>query len=134
MSEKSSEAKMREVAWASGLMRSRIAPIGSAQSVETRIRNTARRLGWKFSRAKDVWYEDRRVSMKPVELRQIEEITGVKYGLEEVRSIDALVAQADALLMGTDPDFVRAFVAALRSMVGAADRAGAAGGAEHHDR
>ena len=124
MSEKSSEAGMSEVAWASGLLQSRVAPVGSAQNVETRIRNSARRLGWKFSRARDVWYGDQRVSIKPLELRKIEEITGVRYGQEEVRDIDALIAQADALLMGTDPDFVGAFVAALRSMVGASDRAG----------
>lgn len=115
---------MSEVAWASGLLQSRVAPVGSAQNVETRIRNSARRLGWKFSRARDVWYGDQRVSIKPLELRKIEEITGVRYGQEEVRDIDALIAQADALLMGTDPDFVGAFVAALRSMVGASDRAG----------
>ena len=127
MSEKSSEDRMSEIAWASGLLQSRVAPIGSAQNVETRIRNAARRLGWKFSRARDVWYGDQRVSIKPLELRKIEEVTGVRYGREEVRDIDALVAQADALLMGTDPDFVGAFVAALRSLVGADHRAGTRG-------
>jgi hypothetical protein len=128
MSEKSSEDRMSEIAWASGLLQSRVAPIGSAQNVETRIRNAARRLGWKFSRARDVWYGDQRVSIKPQELRKIEEVTGVRYGREEVRDIDALIAQADALLMGTDPDFVGAFVAALRSLVGAQDRSGTPGG------
>lgn len=111
---------MSEVAFASHAMRTRISPAGSAQFVETRIRNAATALRWKFSRARDVWYADERVSLKPRELRDIEHVAGVKYGREETRDIEALIGRADALLMGTDPDFARPFVAALRALVGAA--------------
>ena len=127
MSEKSSEAKMSEVTWASEMLQDRIAPVGSAKLVETRIRNAARRLRWAFSRTRDVWYGDQRVSLKPREIRQIEEIAGVRYGRQEVRNVDALIAKADALLMGSDPDFMRAFVAALRSVAGADNRPGTRG-------
>lgn len=118
---------MTEIAWASEMLQERVSPLGSAKLVETRIRNAARRLRWAFSRTRDVWYGDPRVSLKPVEIRQIEEITGVGYGREEVRNVDALIAKADALLMGSDPDFMRAFVTALRSVAGADHRPGTLG-------
>ena len=113
---------MTELTFCSEQMQERIAPLGTAQFVSTRIRNAARRLGWSYSRAKDVWYADPRVSIKPRELRRIEEIAGVRYGRQEVREIDAILSRADALLMGSDPDFVGAFVAALRTFAGALDR------------
>ncbi len=124
MSEKSSEnAEMSELAWAQGVLQKRIAPLGSEKFVETRIRNAARKLGWKFSRARTVWYQDERASIKPHELRRIEELTGLKYGQQELRSVEDLIANADALLAGNDPDFHRPFVAAFRAFVGALDRA-----------
>jgi len=103
-------------------MQSRIAPVGSAQYVKTRIRIAATRLGWKYGRTRDVWYADPRVSIKPSELRKIEQVAGLKYGQEEIRSIDQLIANADALLMGNDPDFVGAFVAAFRTFASTLDR------------
>lgn len=113
---------MTELAFASEAMRTRIAPVGSAQYVETRIRLSANVLKWSFSRARDVWYADPRVSLKPRELRDIETVAGVVYGRAEVRTTEQLIANADALLMGNDPDFVGAFVAAFRTFTGALDR------------
>lgn len=118
---------MSELTWASNVMQERISPLGSAQFVETRIRNAAKALGWKFSRAQQVWYNDERVAIRPRELRQIEALTGLRYGQEELRSVDQLLSNADALLMGTDPDFHRAFVAAFRAFVGALNRPGTQG-------
>lgn len=60
----------------------------------------------------------------PAELVQIEEVTGLRYGRKELTEIDALIARADALLDGNDPDFHRPFVAALRAFFGAVDRPG----------
>lgn len=126
MSELTTEkSEMTELTFASEMMQSRIAPVGSAQFVETRIRAAALALRWKFSRAKDVWYADPRVSLKPRELRKIEEVAGVQYGRAEVQEIDLLIGRADALLMGHDPDFHSPFVDALRALIGAVDRAGA---------
>lgn len=129
MSESSSEkSNMSEIAWASDTLRNHVAPIGSAQYVETRIRNAAKALGWKFSRAREIWYEDERVAIRPHELRDIEEHTGLHYGRQELRDIDRLIGRADALLMGEDTDLYRAFTAAFRAFVSALDRTGTPGG------
>lgn len=128
MSESSSEKpEMSELAFASETMQQRIAPVGSAQYVETRIRIAALALKWRFSRARDVWYADPRVSLKPRELRDIETVAGITYGRQELRSVEQLIANADALTMGSDPDFAGAFAVALRAFVGALDRSRAAG-------
>lgn len=120
---------MSELTWASDALHDRVAPMGSAQNVETRIRNAAKALGWKFSRAREIWYADDRVAMRPREMRQIEEYTGLRYGQDELRTVDQLIANADALLLGQDPDFASAFAAGLRAFIGALDRsrAGRAG-------
>jgi hypothetical protein len=129
MSERASENSemTTELAFASEAMRSKIAPVGSAQYVETRIRKAARLLNWRFSRARDVWYADPRVSLKARELRDIETVAGVQYGRAELRTNDQLIAQADALLEGVHEDFHRPFVAAFRAFFGALDRSGAGG-------
>lgn len=122
----SEKSEMSEIAWASNALQERIAPIGSAQYVETRIRKAATALGWKFSRTRTVWYGDERASIRPRELRRIEEVAGIQYGREEVRSVDELISSADALLMGVHEDFYSAFAAALRAVAGAVDRTRAA--------
>lgn len=125
MSEITSEkSEMSELVWASQMMRERIAPAGSAESKGERIRAAARALRWKFSRAKHVWYADDRVSLKPVEMRKIEEITGVRYGQQEVAELDQLISRADALLEGADADFYRPFVDAFRQALRAVARPG----------
>ena len=50
------------------------------------------------------------------------ELTGLEFARQELRTNDQLIASAEALLMGSDPDFVSAFVAALRTFAGALDR------------
>lgn len=124
MSENQSEqSEMNELAFASEAMRSKIAPVGCAQYVETRIRKAARDLKWKFSRARDVWYADPRVSLKARELRDIETVAGVQYGREELRSVDHLIARADSLAaLEADESVYSAFAAAFRAFVGSLDR------------
>lgn len=121
---------MSELTWAQYALKDHVAPLGSAQSVEARIRLAARRLKWKYSRAATVWYADERASIKPRELRQIEEVTGLEYGRQELRAVEALIGNADALLMGSDPDFYSAFVAGLRAFASAVYSARAAGDRE----
>lgn len=117
MSEKrTGESEMSELVFASRMMQTRIAPAGSAGSKGERLRNAALALRWKYSRARHVWYADESVSIKPRELRQIEELCGVKYGQQELRTNDDLIAQASALLVGHEADFYSAFFAALRSL------------------
>ena len=123
MSENASEkSKMCELVFAARMMREVLAPPGCAGSKSERIREAARRLHWKYSRALSVWYADERVSLKPHELRGIEEVSGVRYGKQEVHEIDQLISRADALLEGQDADFHSAFMAALRAMARLADR------------
>lgn len=116
MSEKQSEKSemQSELVWASQTLKSVVAPPGAASSKLERIRLAARMLRWKFSRAKDVWYADERVSLKPREIRKIEEITGVTYGRKEIDELDQFISRADALLEGQDEDFYRPFVDAFR--------------------
>jgi hypothetical protein len=121
---------MTELTWARNALQNHVAPIGSAQTVKARIRLSARRLKWKFSRVAAVWYADERVSMKPRELRQIEEITGLEYGRQELRAVEDLISNADALLMGNDPDFYGAFVAGMRAFASAFHSARASRGDE----
>jgi hypothetical protein len=126
MSEKSSEnSEMSEVAFASEMLKSAIAPAAISSHIGERIRAAAVTLRWSQSRTKDIWYADPRVSIKPRELRQIEEITGVRYGREELANIDALISRADALLVDESPRGGSPILAALRALVGAVDRAGA---------
>lgn len=128
MSEKRLEkSEMHELVWASNVLRTHVAPPGSAAGKVERIRNAAHALKWKFSRAKDVWYADERVSLKPREIRKIEEVSGVRYGRQEVEEIDRLISRADALLEGADADFYRPFVTAFRAFARALDRTGTEG-------
>jgi hypothetical protein len=117
---KSEKSDLSELAWAQEQLRENVAPRGS---VKERVRTAALRLGWSHSRTRTLWYADDRASVKPKELRRITELTGVEYGREELRSVDDLIAQADARLMGNDPDFHSAFAAALRTFIGAFHRA-----------
>jgi hypothetical protein len=117
----SEKSEITELAFASQMMRERIAPIGSAASKGERVRLSARRLKWKSSRARDVWYAEPRVSLKPSELRQIEGVSGVKY-LELARSEALahadLITRVEALLVGNEATFASALLSALRSVAG----------------
>jgi hypothetical protein len=117
----SEKSKMSSVEFGSYALRNHIAPPTMGQ-VKARIRHAARRLQWSFTRTRDVWYADERISLSADELRTIEEETGLRYGREEVRSVEALITQAEALLGGSDEDFHRPFLAALRAVARIADR------------
>lgn len=125
MSEKPSEnSEMSEIAFASDMLQNAIAPASLSSHIGKRIRAAALALRWSQSRTKDIWYQDPRVSIKPRELRQIEEMTGVRYGREEIANIDALISRADALLVDENPRGGSPILAALRALAGAVDRAG----------
>lgn len=102
-------------------LRDRIAPpyLGS---VKARIRHAARKLGWSFTRTRDAWYADPKISISGRELTRVEQVSGLEYARKELRSIDDLIAKADALLDGPEADFHRPFVAAFRAFIGALDR------------
>lgn len=123
MSEKQlGKSEMSSVDFAASALQRYVAPKSEGHNVKDRIRMAARRLNWSFSRTKDVWYADPRVSIDADELRAIEEAAGVKYGRIEVRTIDELIAKADALLDGPEADFYRPLVDGFRSFIRALDR------------
>jgi len=122
MSENAVEkSEMSSVEFTQYALRSHIAP-PAIGSVKARLRHATRKLGWTPNRTKDAWYADPRISISADELRRIEEITGLHYGREELRSVEELISRADALLEGTDEDFHRPFLAALRAVARIADR------------
>lgn len=102
-------------------LRERVAP-PSVGTAKARIRHASRRLGWSYTRTKDAWYADRRIAVKADELRTIEQTTGLRYGRQELHEIDAYIAKAEALLEGSDEDFHRPFIAAVRAFFGALHR------------
>lgn len=119
MSENRSEkSEMSSVQFVQGALRKHVAPPGSGVNVGDRIRVAARRLGWNYSRTRSAWYADR-VSVSADELRKIEETTGLRYGRQELATVEELIARADSLLHGPDADFHRPFVTAIRAMAGA---------------
>lgn len=124
---------MTTAEYAQYAMQSRLAP-RRLGSIKTRLWHAQRLLAqrnWTKNRVRDLWYKDPRASApKWEEVTDLEELTGLEYARQEVRTNDQIIAYADALLMGGDPDFVGAFVAALRAVVGLSDRTRTPGGDE----
>lgn len=126
VSKKASEfSKMQTAEFVQDALHVRLAP-PSMGSVKARLRHAQRELrarGWTANRVRDLWYADERASEpKWTEIHDLEELTGLEFARQELRTNDQLIANAEALLMGSDPDFVSAFVAALRTFAGALDR------------
>lgn len=113
---------MSELGFASRMMKEVIAPPGSAASKKERLVLAARKLRWKYNRARAVWYGDERVQLKLVELREIEEVAGINYGKQELNRLSDIIAEADALLDGQDPHICRAFIRAMGVFIGALRR------------
>lgn len=105
----------------------RIAPrsLGSVKVRLPRAQSLLSARGWTANRVRDLWYADPRASApKWEEINDLEQLSGLEYARQDLRSVDQLIANADALLMGGDPDFLGAFVAAFRAFAGAMDRSG----------
>lgn len=123
MSEKSSEkSEMSTVEFCQRALREEISPpvIGS---VKARISAASRQLGWSYTRTRDAWYADPRISIKPEELFRVEAVSGLSYARQEMRKNDTAIARAEALLDGEDPRLLRTLVAAVREAFGLRHRA-----------
>lgn len=116
------KSEMSTVEFCQRALREEIAP-PSVGSVKLRIRTAARDLGWSFTRTKDAWYADPRISIKPEELFRIEAVSGLSYARQEMRKNDHAIERANALLGGEDPRLLRTLVAAVREAFGLRDRA-----------
>ena len=101
-----------------------IAPrqVGNIKMRLNSAREVMRRREWTDNRVRDCWYADPRISLSADEIRDLEEVTGLKYGKQEARELDELIARADALLGGPDAGVVRALIDAFRQALGALDR------------
>lgn len=103
-------------------LRDHVAP-KSLGAVKVRLPHAQRLLkprGWTANRVRELWYLDPRASEpKWREIHDIEEITGLTYARQELRTNDELISQADALLEGVHADFYGPLVAALRAFTGA---------------
>lgn len=111
MSDKRSEKfEMSSVAEASTLLRRVAGPRGSGDNIKRLIERAARRVGFGYSRARDIWYEDaRRIDSEEMDrLRD----RAAKFEAQETR--DSLVAMR-ARLAQTDPEFHRETIDALDS-------------------
>lgn len=119
MSEKPSEKSEmpNSVEFVQDALRNHVAPPSAGVNVSDRIRVAARRLGWSYTRTKDAWYADPRISIKADEVRKIEETTGVRYGREELQSVENLIASADAILGNASKDIPSAYVLAFRAVI-----------------
>lgn len=124
MSEKTSEkSKMSTVEFCQRALKDEIAP-RNIGDVQTRIREAARALGWSYTRTKDAWYADPRISIKPHELFRVEAVSGLSYAREEMRTNDAAIERATALLGGEDAHLIRAMATALFKALGLSHSAG----------
>jgi hypothetical protein len=106
-------------------LRERVAPksLGLVKVRLPHAQSILGRKGWTPNRVRDLWYADERASdPKWEEINDLEQLTGLEYARQELRSVDQLIANADALTMGTDPDFAGAFATALRAFIGAFHR------------
>lgn len=119
MSEKSSEkSEMSTATFCQFALQNKIAP-KSVGSVQTRITTAARHLGWSYTRTRDAWYADPRISIRGHELRRVEDVSGLVYeARQEVQKNEDAIDKATALLGGEDAHLVRSIVAAVRSVLG----------------
>ena len=108
--------EMSALAEASWLVRQAAEPRPVGDSVKAAIRRAAHRLGFSYSRTKDIWYADaRRIDAHEMDAlrrkareRDQEEIARV----EAVAAVDRLVALREALAQA-DENFNQPYVAAL---------------------
>lgn len=119
MPEKASEKKeMSVAAFCQETLQKEIAP-ASLGKVNYRIIIAARELRWSYTRTKDVWYADPKISIRGHELRRVEDVSGLVYeARQEVQKNDDAIDKATALLGGEDAHLVRSIVAAVRSVLG----------------
>lgn len=116
------KSDMSTVEFCQSALRERIAP-PSIGSVKQRIVYAARKTGWSYTRVRDLWYADPRISIKAEQLFHIEALSGLEYARQELRKNDAAIERATALLGGEDTHLIRTLVAAVFSAIGLRDRA-----------
>lgn len=97
------------------------------ENINAVILRVARQLkGWTYSRVKDVWYRDKRVVVRAVEVEQLRALADRRdrrktdNELEELRATVARLEKIEAYIERTDPEFFRAEILATRDQIGEA--------------
>lgn len=121
---RSEKSNMSTVEFCQNALRKQIAP-PQFGNVSMRIRKASRELGWSYTRTRDTWYADPRISIKPTELFRVEAVSGLTYAREELRKNDVAIDRANALLGGEDARLLRTLVAAVREALGVDHSTGA---------
>lgn len=88
-------------------------PRPSGDSVKAAIGRAARRLGWTWNRAKDVWYADARISISADEMQDLKRRT---KEADHDESILARIERLEAYMLATDAEFHSADIDRLRAM------------------
>lgn len=118
MPKKASEkSEMSTVEFCQRALKAEISPPGIG-SVQARIRHAANELRWSYTRTKDTWYADPRISISPEELFRVEAVSGLKFAREEMRENDKAIERATALLGGENAHLIRAVVTAVVAALG----------------
>jgi hypothetical protein len=122
---------MSDVAFASELIKD-VVPAKGGATISARILATARNLGWRYNRARDVWYEQaRRIDAREMDqLRAAREARKLREASDEYKELRARIARIEAALIAQDENFYRPHVDALEQSLrgfGGVDRAGTEG-------
>lgn len=130
MSEKLSEhSEMSDAAQASELVRD-VVPVNGGATIRARILATARRLGWNYSRTRDVWYEQaRRIDAHEMDqLRAALKKKEAQEANDDIQQLRARLARLETVLAVADADFhgphIEAVRGQMRGLGGVADSAG----------
>lgn len=130
MPDKSSErTEMSDVAEASALVREVVA-VDAGCTVGRRILQTARKLGWSYSRTRDVWYEQaRRIDAREMDaLRAAKRKREIEEASREYRELEARITALEAALAVANPTLDRQALDVVLKEIrgpGGVDRAGA---------
>ena len=100
---------------AADLIRRVADPRPSGDSVKAAIGRAARRLGWSWNRAKDVWYADNRISISADEMRALQTQTKEAKQDDEIK---ARIERLESILLAKDEAFYRPQIDALRAAAG----------------
>lgn len=99
-----------------------LVPHRDGDNVKSRIAKAARRLEWSFSRAKDVWFADGRISVRAVEMDRLRalkaeaEAKARKYADQmEATRLENLAARIERSNPGAGRELARPFRIAARA-------------------
>lgn len=110
----SENSELSDVAYASELLRTRVAPPAFG-SVKSRISGAARRLKWTASRVKDIWYQDARL-IKSHEMERLKAVARIANEEREKDETRVAALRLSFRLEMLDADFHGPEIARLRDL------------------